>query len=522
MMKSMSTLEEEEVYDQKAINDFMAQESLPEDDVLVFRFNASQQTTIFGARTITRLNERIASYRTTPALGAVTSDTSESIALPDHSEEAIYVGLNVEKESLLRSLEHTESKDALVAVVKEKVSEYPGEYITFIVDEKMKFEGNFIMILSQDLDNTLRLEEVDVNERDFIVDIVEEADDNVTWVFPRIEHPWQNQGSDLEIQEEACEETRARIVSKFERPRREFGGKRALDIGPPNASNYTEVKPYDEKNFSIPIMELERGVTCINSRNDQYTNTTWRYPRNQVVQYIPRLALIEERESSPTVMRSAKPISGLSNLLVLFEQGLMENLMFNFLDDDFVKLGAGDDTYDNKSSNDFKEIIAFSDPRFAKDKAVSHIEWHPTIDSLLAMSLVERLPYDEQLNQLSRILMTPSYIIVWSLYEPIQPQLLLLAPEDIFCFAFNPSDPHIVAGGCNNGQVILWDISKYDLSNVLEKLRSKQEVPLFQFDEDESQKVNRKVYLDLFHSFLPWLSIFYARYRQCRGVQLAT
>ena len=86
--------------------------------------------------------------------------------------------------------------------------------------------------------------------------------------------------------------------------------------------------------------------------------------------------------------------------------------------------------------------------------------------------------------------MTPSYIIVWSLYEPIQPQLLLLAPEDIYCFEFNPSDPHIIAGGCNNGQVILWDISKYDLSNVLEKLRKKQEVPLFQFDEDESSKVN--------------------------------
>ena len=132
MIKSLSTLDEEEVYDQKAINEFMAQESLPEDDVLVFRFNASQQTIIFGARTITRLNERIANSRlgSTLALG---SEISESVAFPDHSEEAVYVGLNVEKESLLRSLEHTESKDALVAVVKEKVYEYDvNEYGTNI------------------------------------------------------------------------------------------------------------------------------------------------------------------------------------------------------------------------------------------------------------------------------------------------------------------------------------------------------------------------------------------------------
>nr|CDS24476.1 WD repeat containing protein 63 [Echinococcus granulosus] len=490
LIKSMSTMEEEEVYDQKAINDFMAQETLPEDDVLVFKFNGLQQTTIFGAQTITRLNERIANLRMTPALAALQSDVSvaDSVAMVDRPEDAVYIGLNVEKESLLRSLEHTESTDALVVAVKEKVVEYPREFITFIVDEKMKFDGNFIMILSQDLDNTLRLEDLEVNEKDLVVDVIEEADDDVTWVFPSIEHPWANQGSDLEILEEGCVETRARIVSKFERPRHEFGAKRKLNVhqeGP----TYTEVKPYEDKNFSIPVMELERGVTCVNSRSDHYTNTDWLYPRNQVVQYIPRLALMEEKETSATKTLSQRPISGLSNVLSLFEQGLKENLMFNFLKDDFANLGVSDDTYDNKSANNFKEILTLSDLRFAKDKAISHIEWHPKIEGLLAMSTVERLPYDELVNQLSRVLMTPTYIIVWSLYDPIQPQLLLLAPEDILCFEFNPTDPHIVAGGCNNGEVVLWDISKYDLTNVLEKLKSKQELPLFQFDENESQKV---------------------------------
>ena len=40
-------------------------------------------------------------------------------------------------------------------------------------------------------------------------------------------------------------------------------------------------------------------------------------------------------------------------------------------------------------------------------------------------------------------------------------QLLLEAPDDIYCFKFNPTDPNIIAGGCLNGQVVLWDISQH-------------------------------------------------------------
>ena len=40
-------------------------------------------------------------------------------------------------------------------------------------------------------------------------------------------------------------------------------------------------------------------------------------------------------------------------------------------------------------------------------------------------------------------------------------QLLLEAPDDIYTFKFCPTDPHIIAGGCINGQVVLWDISKH-------------------------------------------------------------
>nr|XP_008515182.1 PREDICTED: WD repeat-containing protein 63 [Equus przewalskii] len=38
---------------------------------------------------------------------------------------------------------------------------------------------------------------------------------------------------------------------------------------------------------------------------------------------------------------------------------------------------------------------------------------------------------------------------------------MLESPDDIFCFKFCPSDPNIIAGGCINGQIVMWDITAH-------------------------------------------------------------
>lgn len=39
--------------------------------------------------------------------------------------------------------------------------------------------------------------------------------------------------------------------------------------------------------------------------------------------------------------------------------------------------------------------------------------------------------------------------------------MYLEAPDDINCLQFNPKNPHLIAGGCINGQIIIWDIHEY-------------------------------------------------------------
>jgi len=52
---------------------------------------------------------------------------------------------------------------------------------------------------------------------------------------------------------------------------------------------------------------------------------------------------------------------------------------------------------------------------------------------------------------------------------------MLDAPSDVFSFMINPSDPHLVCGGCANGQVALWDLGRsyYELRARTQDRRKK-------------------------------------------------
>ncbi|XP_073501351.1 dynein axonemal intermediate chain 3-like [Phyllobates terribilis] len=76
-------------------------------------------------------------------------------------------------------------------------------------------------------------------------------------------------------------------------------------------------------------------------------------------------------------------------------------------------------------------------------------------EGLVAVSLTERLSLEDRVNASFKLILTPSLILIWSLNDPIHPQLMLECPDDIYCFQFCPSDPNIIAAGCMNGQTPL-------------------------------------------------------------------
>lgn len=79
----------------------------------------------------------------------------------------------------------------------------------------------------------------------------------------------------------------------------------------------------------------------------------------------------------------------------------------------------------------------------------------------MAMSLANNYSVYERIDNLSKTLVSTSLILIWSFVDPIQPKLLLEAPHDVYSFAFSATEPNIIAGGCQNGQVALWDIAQW-------------------------------------------------------------
>jgi WD40 repeat protein len=53
---------------------------------------------------------------------------------------------------------------------------------------------------------------------------------------------------------------------------------------------------------------------------------------------------------------------------------------------------------------------------------------------------------------------TPGMVAVWSLATPARPEFRFSASSPVLTARFHPQDPHLVFGGCYNGQILLWDM----------------------------------------------------------------
>ena len=70
-----------------------------------------------------------------------------------------------------------------------------------------------------------------------------------------------------------------------------------------------------------------------------------------------------------------------------------------------------------------QEYQSFTDLQFSKEKKITDIQWHPTIKGVVAVSVAEKLTFDERIDNAAKIIMTPSLILIWSFTDPIHPQV---------------------------------------------------------------------------------------------------
>ncbi|KAG5275640.1 hypothetical protein AALO_G00122930 [Alosa alosa] len=339
--------------------------------------------------------------------------------------------------------------------IKQVVLDYPEDEMLLVFDRDFTYGQSFYLVLTVEAkERLLRPPELENEEA--------EEDDSEDYAIPTtpVPQPWVSLGSDREIEDETFTDSRPRLKYKISRIRREFGA--PVIFSDRNAvetkDGFMECASYQDKTFSLKEMERGCGTQAIPDVISASTQTQWTYPKNMCTQYEPREFSEEDKENC---LQSENLKNFVKSVAVRFELAIQQNEIMDVFFDDWAALSEEDAAFGGKADTYMKEYQSFTDLHHSKERTISHINWHPTIPGVIVAAMTERLSFEERICGSSKLVLNPSLILFWSFSDPINPQLMLECPDDVFSFEFCPSDPNIIVGGCMNGQVVLWDISAH-------------------------------------------------------------
>ena len=72
---------------------------------------------------------------------------------------------------------------------------------------------------------------------------------------------------------------------------------------------------------------------------------------------------------------------------------------------------------------EFVEHTFFTDLNFSHNCRVTQVRWHPIIEGIVAMSVVENTIYEEYLSNLTKRMVMPTMLMIWSMAHPLFPQV---------------------------------------------------------------------------------------------------
>lgn len=340
---------------------------------------------------------------------------------------------------------------------KKIVEKYTSDELLVVYDPLFLYGQNFYLVTDEEQKNRLlNPPQPEPDEELLSEDVAVEIRYGL-----RTPRPWVSWGSEQDVMDESVIDTREKLEFTICKPREMFGSPILLDDrDEENLKDvFVDCISYEDDSLSVETKELDKAIQHVSAVATSHSQTEWPCPRNANVQYESRS---NDEEINDSIMKSDDIINFISEVIPRFELALQQNDTFNLFVNDYFNLGEEDSMFGSKSDNHLKEYQSFTDLQFSKNKTISDIQWHPRIKGLIAVSCIEHMSFYERIDRMSHNLMTHSLILIWSFADPIHPLLLLEAPDDIMCFKFNPSDPNIICGGCINGQVVLWDISKYN------------------------------------------------------------
>lgn len=242
-----------------------------------------------------------------------------------------------------------------------------------------------------------------------------------------------------------------------------------------------EWRQHKDPNYELTRLEQDIGLQGIPELVDNSTQTSWFRSVNSALQYEPITMEPRKREAE---MDTEKMQLFLEKMLPLVEQALQQNETLDIFLDPFAHLHEDDASLSNKNENSIKEMRSFTDLVYSKNKTLPSVDWHPKKNGVVAVAAAANVNFAKRLDLLDKI--DSSFILIWNFVDLIHPQLMLEAPQDVLTLRFNPTQPHIIAAGLHNGQVMVWDFSKAEY--LISKMKSKNSSSGKNGADEESQR----------------------------------
>jgi WD40 repeat protein len=255
--------------------------------------------------------------------------------------------------------------------------------------------------------------------------------------------------------------------------------------------------------FNLNRMEQDCGVQAAPEKAEGSSQTSFFRPVNQSCQYT---AIVDdESNNNNSTSTSTSTSTGTSTgtgtaangkveikdsdskiadflrrVLPDIEESLQHNETVDIFRDALSGIGEDDSAVGSKMNSALKEIRNFTDLD-SKNKSLACIDWHPTREGVIGVSVCKNLNFDERVKVSGQV--DTAFIIVWEFAEWIHPMLALQSPHECFSFAFNPTQPNIVCAGLLSGQAAIWDMTDR-MESIANKKKAKGQQ---QQDEDDEE-----------------------------------
>lgn len=119
-----------------------------------------------------------------------------------------------------------------------------------------------------------------------------------------------------------------------------------------------------------------------------------------------------------------------------------------------------------------EEIALFSDPNLPAARTVGAIEWHP--DGTKFGAAYCNISFQDEAQ---RSMSMDSYL--WDITRPIRPLTALTPPSPLCCLNFNPRQTDLIAAGCYNGLVCVFDTRKGEMPIEASVIESSHRDPVY-------------------------------------------